>query len=143
MANFCEINGRSQPLEGQPERCHFLAVANEQEVADQNRVVPGLTLDRRETREFGELAGGGPDQRQLSLLREHEQQVLVRQQDELAVAVASAFPLALAVLEVNARKDGAVESESIAIVNDEVVEVGLQPGRCPALFDGPSAVCSA
>ena len=100
------------------------------------QVLPSM---RREPRELRELVGGRPDQRQLTLLRQHQQQVLVGQQDELAVAVASALPLALAVLEVDAREDAAVEAEGMALVNDEVVEVRLQPVRRPALFDGPSA----
>ena len=129
----------SAAREGQPERDHLLAVANQQDVAGQHRVVPGLALDRREPRDLRELVGGRPDQRQFALLRQHQQQVLVGQQDELAMAVASALPLALAVLEVDAREDAAVEAEGMALVNDEVVEVGLQPDRRPALFDGPSA----
>src|ERR1017187_3814906 len=129
----------SAAREGQPERGHLLAVANQQDVTGQNRVVPGLALERREPRELRELIGDRPDQRQLTLFRQHQKQVLIGQQDELAVAVASALPLALAVLEVDAREDAAVEAEGIAIMNDEVVEVGLQPIRGPALFDGPSA----
>jgi len=45
-----------------------------------------------------------------------QQQVLVGQQNELAVAAASALPLALAVLEVDAREDAAVEAEGMAFV---------------------------
>src|SRR5215471_18287452 len=125
--------------EGQPERSHLLAVANQQDVAHQYRVVPGLALDRLEPRQLRELVRGRPDKSQLSLLRQHQQQVLVGQQNELTVAVASALPLALAVLEVDAREDAAVEAEGMAFVNDEVVEVGLQPVRRPSRFDGPSA----
>jgi hypothetical protein len=102
-------------------------------------VVPGLALDRRDPREFPELVGGRPDQRQIAFFRQHQQQVLVGQQDELAGAVTSALPFALSVLEVDAREYGAVEAEGMAVVNDEIVEVGLQPGRRPALMDGPSA----
>src|SRR5438046_7186202 len=51
----------------------------------------------------------------------------------------SALPLALAVLEVDARKDAAVEPEGITVMNDEVIEVRLQPGRRPHLLGGPSA----
>ena len=40
----------SAAREGQPERDHRLVVANQQDVADQHRVVPGLALDRREAR---------------------------------------------------------------------------------------------
>ena len=105
--------------EGESERGHLLAVAKQQDVAYQRRVVPGLARDRREPCELGELVGSRPDQRQLTLFRQHQQQVLVGQQDELAVAVASALPLALAVLEVDAREDAAVEAEGMAFVNDE------------------------
>ena len=125
--------------EGQPERGHLLAVANEQDVADQRRVVPGLALDRRGPRELREPVGGRPDQRQFALLRQHQQQVLVGQEDELAVAVASPFPFARAVLEVDASEDAAVEAVSMALVNDKVVEAWPQPFRRPALFHGPSA----
>ena len=102
-------------------------------------MVPGLALDCRKPCELRELVGGCPDQRQLTLLRQHQEHVLVGQQNELAVAIASALPLALAVLEVDARKDTSVEPEGMALVNDEVVEVRLQPVRRPAFFGGPSA----
>jgi hypothetical protein len=59
----------SAAREGQPERGHLLAVANQEDVADQRRMVPGLALDRLEAREFRELIGGRLDQRQFALLR--------------------------------------------------------------------------
>ena len=77
--------------------------------------------------EFRELVGGRANQRRLTLLRQHQQHVLVGRQDELPAAVASAFPLALAVLDVDAREDVAIEAVGMALVNDEVAEVGLQP----------------
>src|ERR1035438_5880589 len=104
---------RSAAREGQPECGHLLAVPNQQDIAGQHRVIPGLAVDRREPR-------------QLPLFRQNQQQVLIGQQNELAVAVASSLPLALAVLEVDAREDAAVEAEGIAIMNDEVVEEGLE-----------------
>src|SRR5438034_9434293 len=102
-------------------------------------MVPGLALDRRESRELFEFVWGRRDQRQLTLLRQHQQQILVGQQHELAVAVSSALPFALAILEVDARQNAAIEAEGMALVNDEVVEIRLQPDRCPELFSGPSA----
>jgi len=42
---------------------HLLAVANQQDVADKNRVVPGLALECREPCELRELVGGCPDRR--------------------------------------------------------------------------------
>src|SRR5438034_1256946 len=91
--------------EGQPERGHLLAVANQQEVADDHRVVPGLAVERWNPRELRELVGGRRDERQLAVLRRHQQQVLIGQQNELAAAVASALPFALAVLEIDACED--------------------------------------
>src|SRR5436309_8853006 len=114
----CRPRSPSTAREGQPECDHLAVIANQQEVADQRRVVPGLAFECRESRDLGELVGGRPDQRRLTLLRQHQQQVLVGKQDELAVAVASAFPLALAVLEVDAREDVAVEAEGMVFVND-------------------------
>src|SRR5262245_59192857 len=96
--------------EREPEGRHLLAVPDEQLVADQRRVVPGLALQRREPCELRELVGVRRHQRELALLREHEQHVLVGERDELAVAVASALPLALAVREIDAREQAAVEA---------------------------------
>ena len=42
---------------------HLLAVANQQDVADKHRVVPGLALECREPCELRELVGGCPDRR--------------------------------------------------------------------------------
>src|SRR5260370_12764145 len=128
----------SAALRSQPERGHLLVVAYQQCVPDQHRMVPGLALDRRESRDLLELVGGRPDQRQLTLLRHHQQQVLLGQQHELAAAVASALPLARAVLEVDARESAAVEAVGMAPVHDEVVEVETQPVRRPTLAPPPA-----
>jgi hypothetical protein len=50
------------------------------------------------------------------VLRDHEQQVLLREQHQLAVAVASALPRAPAVHQIDAREDAAVEAEGVALV---------------------------
>ena len=91
-----------------------------------------------ESGELRELIWRRADQSQLTFFRHHEQQILVRQEHELTVAVTSALPLARAVLQVDAREDAAIEAKGVALVNDEVVEVGLQPARCPALIDAPA-----
>src|SRR5215213_4887533 len=119
MKGWYRVQAASAAREGKTERDHLFAVANQQDVAGQHRVVPGLALDRREPRELRELVGGRLDQRQLTFVRQHEQQVLVGQQDELAGAVVSALPLAFAVFEADTREDAAVEAEGMAIVNDE------------------------
>src|SRR5262249_45207174 len=136
---FPVVSNLSAVREGQGECSHLLAVANQQDIAGQDRMVPGLALESREPGELRELIRGCSNQGQLTVLRQHQQQVLVGQQNELAVAVTSALPLALPVLEVDACEDAAVEAEGMAFVNDEVVEIRLQPDRRPANFDCPSA----
>ena len=90
-------------------------------------MVPRLALECWESRNFRELVGRSLNQRQFAFLGQYQQQVLIGQQDELAIAIASALPLALAVLEVDARENAAVEAVGVALVNDEVVVVRLQP----------------
>src|SRR6266403_865016 len=58
-----------------------------------------------------------PDERQLAFLRQYQQQVLLSQQHKLAIAVAAILPLALAVLQVNAREKAAVEPERMTLEN--------------------------
>ncbi len=72
------------------------------------------------------------DQRQLAFFGQHQQQILIRQQHELTVAVAAALPSALAVGQVDAGEQAAVEPVGMALVHDEVVEVRLEPVRRPA-----------
>ena len=64
--------------QGQPKRHHLLAVASQQDVADQNWVVPCLARHRLEPRELRELVGCRRDQGQFALLRQHQEQVLIR-----------------------------------------------------------------
>jgi hypothetical protein len=51
---------------------------------------------------------------------------------------AAAFPPAFAIGEVNAGEEAAVEAESVAVVADEIIEVGFEADRGPSLFGGPS-----
>src|SRR5262249_19499688 len=129
----------SAPGQRQPERGHLLAVANEQDIACQRRVVPGLAFDRPESGELSELIRCGPDQGQFAFFRQHQQRLLIGQEDELAVAIAAALPLPRAILQVDAGEDAAVEAVGMSVVHDEIVEVGLQPVGGPALLDGPRA----
>src|SRR5262245_37036733 len=98
-------------------------------------MVPGLTFDRFESRNFRELIGDRLDQRQFAFFRQDEQQILIGQENELAVAITSTLPFALAVIEVDGGQDAAVEAEGMTFVNDEIVVIGLQSVRRPALFD--------
>src|SRR5262245_3296247 len=130
----------SAAREGNAESGHFLVVTDQKDVAGKCRVVPCLSLDSRNTCcDLRELVGGRRNQRQLTLFRQYQQQVLVRQQDELTMTEPSALPLALAVIQIDACEDAPVESEGMVLMNDEVVVVGLQPDRGPALPGGPSA----
>lgn len=53
--------------------------------------------------------------------------------------VACALPLALAVGEVDAAEDAAVEAEAYRVYTTKSLVVRLQPGRGPALLDAPSS----
>ena len=138
IAITVRLPSASAALARQPERGHLLAVANQQDIADEYRVVPGLAVEYLESGELRELIWHRADQSQLTFFRQHQQQVLFGQEHELTVAVTSTLPLARAVLQVDAREDAAIEAKGVALVNDEVVEVGLQPARCPALIDAPA-----
>src|SRR5688500_5836030 len=54
------------------------------------------------------------------------------------MAVAFALPFALTVFEIDASEVAAIEAEGKVLVNDEIVEVGLQSGGGPTLCGGPS-----
>jgi hypothetical protein len=102
-------------------------------------MVPRLAFNGRGPRDLLELLGRGADERELAIFRDDQQQILIGQQHELAVAVAPALPFAFAVREIDARHDAAVEAEDVALVDHEIAEVRLEPGRRPALVDAPSA----
>src|SRR5689334_16722773 len=122
---------RSARFEGEPECRHFLAVPDEERVANQHWMIPRLAVDRFEARDLGKLIGNSLHQRKFALFRNHEQQIFIFEQDQLAVSVTSAFPRPMAVAEIDARQDVAVEPEGMTFVNDEVVEVGFQASGGP------------
>src|SRR6185436_8813409 len=103
-------------------RRHLFTVANQQHVADQHRMIPRLAVERRDARDFLEAIGGRTHERELAILRQNEQQVLIWQQQHLTMPVPAALPAPLAVLEAEAREDAAVESVGVTAVNDEIVE---------------------
>src|SRR5215213_9456191 len=102
-------------------------------------MVPCLALECRKLRKRRELIRLRLYQRELTLFRHNEQQALIGQQDHLAVTVSLAFPLELAVLEIDARQRAAIKTVSMSIMNDEIVEPGIQFLRRPALLNGPAA----
>src|SRR5690242_13763751 len=102
-------------------------------------MVPGLPLDAWDFCDFSELIRSCADQGQLALFGNHQQQILIGEQNQLAVAVAPAFPLALTVLQIDTREDTAIKAERKPFVNNEVVEVRLEPVGSPFFSHGPAA----
>src|SRR5262249_32591433 len=97
-----DLHEGSAAREGKPERRHLVIVADQQGVAGHRRVVPSLPLEGREARQLVELVRGGPHERQLPLLGQHEQQILIGEEDQLSMPVSAPLPLALSLLEVDA-----------------------------------------
>jgi len=98
---------------------HLLAVANQQDVADENRMVPGLALDRREPRGSVNWSAVAPTQ-------------APARPPPTAPAASSwsgnrtSWPLrsvrpstCACRLEVDARENAAVEAECMAMMHDE------------------------
>src|SRR6185503_6564622 len=108
------------------ECCHLFGVSHEQHIAYEHRMVPRFALYRRHFGDLRKLIAAGLNECEFAFLRQHEQQILIGQQHKLAIAVASALPLALTITEIDARENAAVESERIALMDHEVVEVRLQ-----------------
>ena len=95
------------------------------------QVLPSTAVKRASSVNLSAVAD---DQGELAFFRDHEQRVLIGQQDHLSLTVAAALPLPCAVREVDARENVAVEAEGMSLVHDEILEVRLQPARRPALF---------
>ena len=108
----------SPTLAGQPECGHLCAVAYQQDITCQHRVIPGFSFDRRDTRQFSELLRDGLDQHQIAFFRNNQQQILICQQDELTAAIAATFPLSLTFFDIDAGERAAVKSVDIPFVND-------------------------
>ena len=84
-------------------------------------MVPGLAVDRRKRAspvKWSEFAATNASRHPPTA----PAACLVGQQDELTVAVASALPLALTVLEVDAREDASVETERWPL-HDKIIEL--------------------
>jgi hypothetical protein len=72
-------------------------VSDEQDVPDDHGMIPRLALERRDARDLRELIRRCFHQNEVALFGGDEKQVLIREQDDLAVPVSSALPLARAV----------------------------------------------
>ena len=69
-------------------RGHLLAVADQQNVADQHGMVPRLAIDRLELCDLFELIDRRRDEHDIPVFGHHEQEILIGQEHELTVAVA-------------------------------------------------------
>jgi hypothetical protein len=81
----------------QTECGHLVIIANQHDVADQHWMIPSLALEHPEPRELSELVGRRLYQYQLSLLRQHQQHILIGQKHKLTVTVPWALPILLPV----------------------------------------------
>src|SRR5690606_38220312 len=88
-----------------------------------------------------ESFGVSCNEAKLALLRNHKQQVLVGQENELSAAETTAFPLASAVFGIDASEYTAVETERVTIVDHEIIEVRFQSVRGPDFFDNRVHCC--
>ena len=64
-------------LERQSKRGHLVIVANKQNVSGKHRMIPGLAFERRELGQRCELIRRRLHKRELALLRQNQQQVLI------------------------------------------------------------------
>src|SRR5688572_1760808 len=102
-------------------------------------MIPHLAIDRHEPANLLELIRRRADQHELTFFQNHEKQILLWKENELARPIPAALPYALAVGKVDARENAAVEAVNITLVNDEVVEVRLETRRSPTLLNRPAA----
>src|SRR4051812_23184847 len=105
-----------------------------------DRMVPGLTLDGLKAAEFVEPIWIDGDENDLSFLGKDQEQSLIRQQKNLAVAVAAFFPKALARFKLDAGENAVVEAVNVVFVHDKVIERRFQAFGSPMIYDGPLAV---
>jgi len=89
-------------------------------------MIPRLAINCFEAGEFLELAGRRAYESEFAFIGQYQQQILIGQQQELAAAVATAFPFSFSVSQIDAGQNTSVESKGMAVVNDKVVEIGLQ-----------------
>src|SRR5262245_54388623 len=66
---YVRTRPRRSVCQRQSKRGHFLAVPHEERIADEDGVVPGLAVERREARDFLELIRRRADEGQLAFLR--------------------------------------------------------------------------
>src|SRR5205823_186376 len=94
-------------------------------------IVPGPRLGGESLRaaQLAWLVRRGLDENEVAVLGEDQQHVIRKQQ--LAMAVAFAFPLPLAVGNIDADENAVVEAVDVAVAVDRVRELGLQREGLP------------
>ncbi len=102
---------------------HLGCVADEQAIVGDGGDVPGLAFEGGEAGDFRELVGSGAHEHEFSAFGDDDE--VVAGEQELAVAVAPALPLALACLHVDAGEDAFVQPVDVAVVQDGAIELVL------------------
>jgi hypothetical protein len=90
-------------------------------------MVSGLALYSWEVGELRRLVGRCFHQYDPAILRQHQQNTLIAQPDKLAIAIASALSHALAVLQVDAGEDAAIETVDIPSWTTKSLNSGFNP----------------
>src|ERR1043166_302574 len=102
-------------------------------------MIPCLAFECREVGQLRKLVWRRFCERDLALLRHYQQDIVIGQENKLAVAVAFAFPLELAVFKIDANERAAVEAKSVTFMNDKIVEPGIYVFGSPPLLPRPAA----
>ena len=104
-------------------------VAHEQILAGERGGVPRLAIERGELCQFDLFFWVGLEQDDVAVFR-HDENVAATKQN-LPVPVAAILPLAAAAPGVDAGKDAVIEPENVAVVENQIRELGLHSVRLP------------
>ncbi len=102
---------------------HFFAVADNKSIANENRVVPGLAINRLKAIEFAVFLRFGGDANNFTLLGQTLFVDLWQQQ--LAKSITTAFPKPLPLGQIDTAKIPIIQFVDIIAMNCEIVERGL------------------
>ena len=116
----------------------LLAVAHIESAVRHDGMVPRLAVDRVEAAwQLAVLLRCRGDQRNIALLADDEEKILVSEQQHLAGVIAADAPAAFAVLNRDAGQEWAVKAVKIALVDDEIVEIRADRLGGPDLLRRP------
>src|SRR5262249_9829448 len=88
----------------------FFAVADKQLAVRHDRMIPRLAGKGLESAELLVTAGNGFDQGDKPRFRKHQEEILVGQKQHLPIAIATCFPLSLAVFQVDTSEELSIEA---------------------------------